>query len=60
MSLGSPLHRKQFAYKVEKSTETTLHNVVMRTENVIEHKEIAVGAFLDIEGHLTEPHLEQK
>jgi hypothetical protein len=33
-----------------KSTETALHNVVTCIQSAIEHKEIALGAFLDIEG----------
>jgi hypothetical protein len=45
-----PLHRKQHAYKIGKSTETSLHNVVTRIEYAIEHKDIALRAFLDIEG----------
>jgi hypothetical protein len=45
-----PLHRNQHPYQTGKSTETSLHNVVTRTENTIEHKDIALGAFLDIEG----------
>jgi hypothetical protein len=45
-----PLHRNQHAYQIGKSTETALHNVVTRIENDIQDKEIALGAFLDIEG----------
>jgi hypothetical protein len=45
-----PLHRNQHAYQIGKSTETALHNVVTRIENAIEHKDIPLGAFLDIEG----------
>jgi hypothetical protein len=45
-----PLHRNQHAYQIGKSTETALHNVVTRIENAIEHRDIAFGAFLDIEG----------
>jgi hypothetical protein len=44
-----PLHRNQHAYQKDKSTETALHNVVTRIE-YIEHNDIALGAFLDIEG----------
>jgi hypothetical protein len=32
----------------------------MLTENVIKHKDMALGAFLDIEGAVKEPHLEQQ
>jgi hypothetical protein len=45
-----PLHRNQHAYQTGKSTETALHNVVTHTESSIEHKEIALAAFVDIEG----------
>jgi hypothetical protein len=45
-----PLHRNQHAYQKGKSTETALHNVVTHAEYAIEHKDIALGAFLDIEG----------
>jgi hypothetical protein len=39
-----PLHRNQHAYKIGKSTESALHNVVTRTENATEHEDIALGA----------------
>jgi hypothetical protein len=45
-----PLHRNQHAYQTGKSTETALHNVVTRIKNVIKHKDLALGAFLDIDG----------
>jgi hypothetical protein len=45
-----PLRRNQHAYQIGKSTETALHNVVTHIENAVEHKDIALGAFLDIEG----------
>jgi hypothetical protein len=45
-----PLHRNQYAYQIGKSTETALHDVVTCIENAIEHKDIALGAFLDIKG----------
>jgi hypothetical protein len=45
-----PLHRNKHAYQIGKSIETALHNVVTRIENVTEHKDIALGVFLDIEG----------
>jgi hypothetical protein len=40
------LHRNQHAYETGKSIETALHNVVTRTENATEHKDIILGAFL--------------
>jgi hypothetical protein len=33
-----------------KSTETALHNAMTRIQSATEHKEIALGALLDIEG----------
>jgi hypothetical protein len=46
-----PLHLNQHAYQIGKSsTESALHNVVTRIEGAIEHKDIGLGAFLDIEG----------
>jgi hypothetical protein len=45
-----PLHRNQHAFQIGKSIDTALHNVVTRIENAIEHKDIALGAFLDMEG----------
>jgi hypothetical protein len=45
-----PLNRNQHAYQKGKSTETALHNLVNRIEYAIEHKDVALGAFLDIEG----------
>jgi hypothetical protein len=45
-----PLHRNKHAYEIGKSTETALHNVVTNIENPIEHKDIALGAFLHTEG----------
>ena len=41
--------KKQYAYKTGMSTETTLFQVVRRLEKSSSHKEIALGAFLDIE-----------
>ena len=45
-----PLHQNQFAYRVGMSMDTALYQVVQRLEKSLEHKEIALGAFLDIEG----------
>jgi hypothetical protein len=44
------LHRNQCAYQIGKFTETALHNVVTRIENAIEYKDIALGAYLEMEG----------
>jgi len=44
-----PLHQYQYAYRAGMSTETALFQVVQRLEKYLEHKEIALGAFLDIE-----------
>jgi hypothetical protein len=45
-----PLHRNKHAYQIGKSTETALHNVVTHVKSATECKDIALGAFLDIEG----------
>jgi hypothetical protein len=45
-----PLHQNQSAYRAGMSMETALFQVVHRLEKCLEHKEIALGAFLDIEG----------
>jgi hypothetical protein len=45
-----PLHQNQYAYRAGMSTETALFHIVKRLEKSLEHKEIALGAFLDIEG----------
>jgi len=45
-----PLHQNQFAYRAGMSTETALFQVVHRLEKFLNHKEIVLGAFLDIEG----------
>jgi hypothetical protein len=45
-----PLHQNQSAYRAGMSTESALFQVVLRLEKSLSHKEIALGAFLDIEG----------
>jgi hypothetical protein len=45
-----PLHQNQYTYKAGMSTETALFQIVKRLERCVEHKEIALGAFLDVEG----------
>ena len=47
-----PLHLNQFTYQSGKYTETALHNVVTHTEDAVEHREIARGAFLHMEAAL--------
>ena len=44
------LHQNQFAYRAGMSTETALFQVVHRLEKSLNHREIALGAFLGIEG----------
>ena len=46
----SPLHYQQHAYQKGKSTETALSCIVNTVEKAISNKEIALCAFLDIEG----------
>jgi hypothetical protein len=45
-----PLHQNQFAYRAGMFTDTALYQVVQRLEKSLEHKEIRLGAFLDIKG----------
>jgi hypothetical protein len=45
-----PLHQNQHTYQIGKCTETALHIVITPIENATEHKDIALEAFLDIEG----------
>jgi hypothetical protein len=47
---SQPLHGNQHAYQMGKSTEMAEHNVVTHMESAIEYKDIALGAFLDVEG----------
>ena len=45
-----PLHRYQYAYQSGKSCEMAVHELVSRCKKTLRYKEIALGAFLDIEG----------
>jgi hypothetical protein len=45
-----PLHQNQFAYRAGMSTETALFKGTHRREKSLNHKEIALGAIIDIEG----------
>jgi hypothetical protein len=45
-----PLHPNQHAYQAGKSVETALHQLVVWVEKALDHQEIALGVFLDIEG----------
>ena len=47
---SSPLSRYQFAYRSNMSTVDALHMFTTKVEKSIEAKEIALAAFLDIEG----------
>jgi len=44
------LHPNQHAYQAGKSVETALHQLVVQVEKALDQQEIALGAFLDIEG----------
>ena len=48
--IEKPLHQNQCAYRAGMCMETALFQVVQRLEKCLEHKENALGAFLDIEG----------
>lgn len=54
----TPLHRNQHAYQPGKSCETALHQLVGRIEDSLAGKEIALCAFLDIEGAFSNVPLE--
>jgi hypothetical protein len=45
-----PLHQNQHAYQTGKSVETAIHNVVTCIGSATEYKELALGAFHDIQG----------
>jgi hypothetical protein len=45
-----PLHTNEHAYQAGKSVETALHQLVVRVEKALDQQEIALGAFLNIEG----------
>jgi hypothetical protein len=47
--MDNPLFKNQFVYQAGKSTELALLNAVTFIENAVEHKEITLGEFLDIE-----------
>ncbi|CAH1974332.1 unnamed protein product [Acanthoscelides obtectus] len=44
------IHANQFAYQAGKSTDLALHNLVGRLEKTLDQREVALVAFLDIEG----------
>ena len=48
--IDSPIHSTQHAYRRGRSTETALLYLVDRVEKALEDKQIALCAFLDIEG----------
>lgn len=45
-----PLHKDQYAYQAGKSTISALHGLTRKLEKAIEYKEVALCAFIDIEG----------
>ena len=45
-----PLHPNHHAYQAGKSVEMALHQLVVWVEKALDQQEIALGAFLDIEG----------
>jgi hypothetical protein len=45
-----PLHSNQHAYQAGKSVETALLQLILWVEKALDQQEIALGAFLDIEG----------
>lgn len=47
---GRVFHQYQFAYRPGRSTVDALHTIVTRLEKALFNKEVAIAAFLDIEG----------
>ncbi|KAJ2939962.1 hypothetical protein O0L34_g6668 [Tuta absoluta] len=47
---GDKLHVNQHAYMKGKSTDTALHNLIVKAERAVDNKEYAMGCFFDIEG----------
>jgi retron-type reverse transcriptase len=45
-----PLYQNQFAYRARMSAETALFQVIHRLEKSLNHKEIVLRAFIDVEG----------
>ena len=54
----SPLHINKHAYQSGKPTDTALNSVVSTIEKALQTQEIALGAFLDIEGALDRTSIE--
>jgi hypothetical protein len=50
MAGNSALHPNQHAYQAGKSTETALHQLVVRVEKVLDQKETALRSFLRYRG----------
>ncbi len=46
----APLHANQHAYRVGRSTNTALYQLTAEIQNSLENNEVAICAFLDIEG----------
>ena len=44
------LYSNQYAYQAGKSVESALNELFVRVEKVLDQREIALGAFLDIQG----------
>lgn len=50
IALSSPLHKLQFAYMKGKSTELAAHHLVSKLEHSLTNRNIALCAFMDIQG----------
>lgn len=48
--IEKPLNAHQHAYQPGKSCETALHDLVLRVKKALYHKNIALAAFIDIQG----------
>lgn len=56
--IEAPLHKNQHAYQKAKLTTTALHTLVHSLERTLEAKEVALCAFMDIEGAFDNTSLE--
>lgn len=51
---NKPLYLKQHAYTAGRSVDSAVHEVVLKIEKVLNAKQFALGAFLDIVGAFNE------
>lgn len=57
--LTRPIHLNQRAFQTSKLCKFTIHQVVVKIEYSLNTREIALTAFLDIEGAIDKPQQKQ-